>query len=336
MKTAVIILNWNGYRFLENYLPSVVKYSSRPDVRVVVADNGSTDNSSEYVAMNHPDVQWLPFDRNWGFAGGYNKALEAVDAEYVVLLNSDVEVTPGWLEPLEARLDADPKVGAVMPKLKAVTDRDRFEYAGAAGGFIDRLGFVFCRGRLFDAVEKDEGQYDMSSEVFWATGACLMVRRELYLRLGGLDASFFAHMEEIDLCWRMKNAGYTVWYEGGSTVHHLGGGTLPQHNPFKTFLNYRNNLLMLYKNLPAGRVWPVLLMRILLDDCSSLYALVSSGGWKSVKSIFKAHFAFYRLVPKCRKALAGTKRAKSWPSCVSRRSVVAAYFLRGVRRYSDL
>ncbi|MCR5713444.1 MAG: glycosyltransferase family 2 protein [Bacteroidales bacterium] len=336
MKAAVIILNWNGCRFLETYLPQVVQYTLQEGVSVVVADNGSTDGSAAYVAANHPEVTWLPLDRNYGFAEGYNRAIAQTEADFVVLLNSDVEVTPGWLGPLLARMEADDRVAAVMPKLRAVADRSKFEYAGAAGGFIDRYGYAFCRGRLFGEVEADEGQYDDAREVFWATGACCAVRREACLAAGGLDAFFFAHMEEIDLCWRMKNAGLTVWYEPASTVYHVGGGTLPQNNPYKTFLNYRNNLLMLYKNLPQGRCWSTLLCRMVLDGISACRVLFSKGGPALFAAIVKAHVAFWRAVPRYRRQMKGHARPVGWPSQMVHRSVVSAHFLHGIKKFSDL
>ena len=250
-RVAVIILNWNGEKLLREFLPSVVKNTNSDLGRVVVVDNHSTDGSWICLEQEFPDVERVLFEDNFGFAGGYNRAIEMIEAEYVVLLNSDVEVAPGWLEPLVAVLDRDERVAAVQPKILAYRDKKKFEYAGAAGGYIDYLGFPFCRGRVMDTTERDDGQYDDEVDVFWATGASLCIRRDVYRAVGGLDEAFFAHMEEIDLCWRLKNGGYTLKVVPSSVVYHLGGGSLPMNHPRKLFLNYRNNLLMLHKNLCA-------------------------------------------------------------------------------------
>lgn len=246
-KVSVVILNWNGAEMLRRFLPSVLAGSAGEGIEVCVADNGSSDDSCRMLEQEFPAVRLIRLDRNYGFADGYNKAFEQVDAEYAVLLNSDVEVSPGWLTPMVEYMDLHPDVAACQPKLLDWKQKDRFEYAGAAGGFIDRYGYPFCRGRIFEVVEKDEGQYDAPISVFWATGAALFVRLDKYREVGGLDGRFFAHMEEIDLCWRLRSRGYKLFCLPESKVWHVGGATLKKENPRKTFLNFRNNLLMLYK-----------------------------------------------------------------------------------------
>ena len=294
-KTKVVILNWNGRAHLERYLPSVVRHTM-PQYGVVVADNGSTDSSLEYVAETFPEVEIVRLDRNYGFAEGYNRALQEIEAEYYVLLNSDVEVTEGWCEKLVEALDTDPQLAAVAPKLLADTDRERFEYAGASGGFIDILGYPFCRGRILSTTELDEGQYDDPREVFWASGAAFACRAEVFKSEGGFDGEFFAHMEEIDLCWRMQSSGYRIGIEPRAKVYHLGGGTLSALSPRKTMLNHRNNLAMLYKNLPLGHLLWVLPARLVLDGVAAASYLVK-GQWACVKAVWQAHVGFYRMLP---------------------------------------
>ena len=292
-KVAVIILNWNGAKLLREFLPSVVEHTPQSVGRVIVADNGSTDESVKLLQREFPSVELLKFDENHGFAGGYNKAIAHYAGEYpyAVLLNSDVEVTPGWLEPLLEFMEADSKVGACQPKIRAYRQKEMFEYAGASGGFIDRNGYPYCRGRVFATLEKDCGQYDSAMPVFWATGACLMVDTQLYMAVGGLDESFFAHMEEIDLCWRMQLAGREVWAVPSSTIYHLGGGSLDASNPRKTYLNFRNNLLMLYKNLPDGSRSRVLLRRRLLDTIAWA-KFVATLDFKNAAAVLRAHRDF--------------------------------------------
>ena len=252
-KISHVILNWNGSEMLRTFLPSVVEFSQQDEVEICVADNGSTDDSVEVVRREFPQVRLIELASNYGFADGYNRALQQVDAEYVVLLNSDVEVTPHWLVPLMKYMDHHPEVAACQPKIRSYRQRGMFEYAGAAGGYIDRYGYPFCRGRILDKVEKDGGQYDSVESVFWATGAALFIRLKDYREAGGLDGRFFAHMEEIDLCWRLRARGRGIVCIPQSEVYHVGGATLAKENPRKTFLNFRNNLLMLYKNLQIGR-----------------------------------------------------------------------------------
>ena len=287
MKVSVIILNWNGAQMLRTYLPSVVKsiQSSAFSVQLIVADNGSTDESLEVLAKEFPTVKTIVLDKNYGFAEGYNKAIEQVDSEYVVLLNSDVEVTDGWLTPLLDYMDAHPEVAAVQPKIRAWRQRDHFEHAGAAGGYLSWLGYPYCRGRRFGKVEQDHGQYDTIAEIDWTTGAAMCVRTRVYKECGGLDAAFFAHMEEIDLCWRMRNRGWKLACVPQSVVYHLGGGSLSYDNPRKTFLNFRNNLLMIYKNRRFP--WLVLILRFFLDYAAAAMFLVT-GKKGSAKAVCDA------------------------------------------------
>ena len=293
MDTAVVILNWNGLNMLKAYLPAL-KERTPDDAFIVVADNGSTDGSVEWLEKDHPDIRTIRFDQNYGFTGGYNRALREIEADYYVLLNSDIEVGEGWLEPLVGFMEEHPEVGICQPKVLSMAERDRFEYAGAAGGFIDRYGFPFCRGRILSNLERDEGQYDEAVECFWATGACMVIRSALYHHLGGLDESFFAHMEEIDLCWRAKLLGYQVWCVPASKVWHVGGGTLPNNSPRKLYFNYRNNLLMLYKNLPERLRRRRILARLCMDGASSAVYLIT-GRWSYFLAVCKAHIDYHRM-----------------------------------------
>ena len=329
-RVAVIILNWNGEKLLREFLPLVVKNTNADLGRVVVVDNHSTDGSWICLEQEFPDVERVLFEENFGFAGGYNRAIEMIEVEYVVLLNSDVEVAPGWLEPLVAVLDRDEKVAAVQPKILAYRDKNKFEYAGAAGGYIDYLGFPFCRGRVMDTTEQDYGQYDDEVDVFWATGASLCIRRDVYRVAGGLDEAFFAHMEEIDLCWRLKNGGYTLKVVPSSVVYHLGGGSLPMNHPRKLFLNYRNNLLMLHKNLCAKQRKKIFFARVLLDTMAGGLFLLK-GQWSNTRSVIRAYKAFREM----RKVYPVPERSVSL-SGIYPRSIVLDYFLRGKKKFSDL
>ena len=302
-KTEIVILNWNGAGHLRRFLPSVL--ASVPEgVGVVVADNGSTDDSLGVLEREFPAVGRIVLDRNYGFAGGYNRALEYLDADYFILLNSDVETPAGWVEPLVETLDRDRTVAAVAPKLLSLVEPARFEYAGASGGFIDYLGYPFCRGRILQCVERDEGQYDDARDVFWASGAAFCCRAEVFRAMGGFDEDFFAHMEEIDFCWRAQLAGYRIRVEPRSTVFHVGGGTLPNNSPQKIYLNFRNNLCMLFKNLSPGTFWPVLFSRMVLDGMAALVFLVQ-GHPDFFKKVFRAHIDFHRQ----RKSLHEKRRA---------------------------
>lgn len=296
IKTAVVILNWNGEAMLRQFLPSVIASSCEEGTVVYVADNASTDGSCAVVEKEFPSVHLIRLDKNYGFAEGYNRALQQVEAEYVVLLNSDVEVTEGWLRDMVAYMDAHPDTAACQPKILSYRHRNMFEYAGASGGFMDRYGYPFCRGRVFDVVEEDRGQYDEVIPVFWATGAALMIRQEVYQKVGGLDGRFFAHMEEIDLCWRLRSQGFQLVCIPSSKVYHVGGATLKKENPRKTFLNFRNNLLMLYKNLPEEELAPVMRVRTFLDYCAALVWLLK-GDWANVKAVCEARKEFHRLRP---------------------------------------
>lgn len=327
-EAAVIILNWNGENFLREYLPKVIANTSQDIADIIVADNGSTDGSLKLLEQEFPGVQVIRFSENHGFAEGYNKAISATQYPYTVLLNSDVAPEKGWLEPLYRHMSAHPDTVACQPKIKALTDPDRFEYAGACGGFLDINGFPYCRGRIFDTVEEDRGQYDTTLEVFWASGAALMVRTDAYIEAGGLDPSFFAHMEEIDLCWRMKLRGGKIYAIPEGTVYHLGGGTLPSSSPKKTYLNFRNNLLMLYKNLPAEQRKRRLIIRRLYDTIALVkYAITFD--FKNAKSIWKAHMDFRKM----RRAPENSpKRNLIASGC----NIIVDYYLRGKKKYSQL
>jgi GT2 family glycosyltransferase len=291
LKTAVVILNWNGREFLEKFLPGVIAHSAG-EAEIIVADNDSADDSLAFLEAAHPGIRIIRLDKNYGFAGGYNRALKQVDAEYFILLNSDIEVTENWITPVIRLMESDASIAACQPKIRSYKEPEQFEYAGAAGGFIDKYGYPFCQGRLFQHIENDEGQYDQAREVFWATGACLFVRSVVFTQLGGFDDDFFAHMEEIDLCWRAKNQGYKIMYCPESTIFHIGGGTLPKKNSRKTYLNIRNNIIMLYKNLEPGRLLSVMLARFILDGVAAMKFLVD-GGFKDMFAVFKAHIYFW-------------------------------------------
>jgi GT2 family glycosyltransferase len=293
-KTAVVILNWNGRKLLEQFLPSVAEYTSREDIEIVVADNYSTDNSVDFLEKKYPAVKLILLDKNYGFAEGYNRALSQLEADYFVLLNSDVEVTEDWLYPLIDYLDENKEVVAVQPKILAQRSKEKFEYAGAAGGFLDKYGYPFCRGRIFGVVEEDKGQYDVIRDIFWASGACMLIRSKAYFDCGGLDASFFAHMEEIDLCWRLWSRGHKLVCLPSSVVYHVGGATLNEESPHKTFLNFRNNLLMLYKNLPEHSLKSILRVRWFLDYLAALH-LVLKGKFSNAKAVIRAYKEFKRI-----------------------------------------
>ena len=329
---AVIILNWNGEKLLRKYLPSVVANTDSEIAEVIVADNGSTDGSLALLADEFPEVTVIEFDSNHGFAEGYNLAIASVPNEYVVLLNSDVETPEGWIEPLYDIMRRNPRIGACQPKILSYNNKHEFEYAGASGGFIDRNGYPYCRGRIFSTVETDNGQYDSVIPVFWATGAALMIRTDLYRRLGGLDARFFAHMEEIDLCWRVWLSGNEIVVVPQSRVYHLGGGSLPASNPRKTYLNFRNNLLLLHKNLPVTDLGPTLLRRRLLDTLAWL-KFVATLDFANAGAILRAHRDFRKMRREYTRH-PDVNLLRTMPQ--NRRNILIDYYLRGVRRYSDL
>lgn len=332
-RVAVVILNYNGKRFLDKFLPNVIENTDGDLADIVVADNASTDGSVDFMRERFPKIRLIENGSNGGFATGYNLALRQIEAEYFVLLNSDIEVTPRWIEPVIELMDADKQIAACQPKILSYHEKDKFEYAGASGGFIDRYGYPFCRGRVFQHLEEDKGQYDDNCEVFWATGACMFVRADLYLNHGGLDDSFFAHMEEIDFCWRMKNLGYKVYCCPRSKVYHIGGGTLPKGSARKTYLNFRNNLSLLYKNLPSNRVFWVLAYRILLDWVAAVKFLLG-GGFADFWAVIRAHFAFYRRRRSIKEARKATPRHQV--SQMYLRNIVFENYLKGKRCYSDL
>lgn len=331
VKTAVVILNWNGKRFLEQFLPFVISRSHN-QAAIIVADNASTDGSVEMLKNNFPEVEIIINPTNAGYAGGYNQALKRVDAEYYILLNSDIEVGENWIEPVIAMMDADPSIAACQPKIRSYQDPESFEYAGAAGGFIDTFGYPFCRGRLFQTIEKDNGQFDDPCEIFWATGACLFVRAEIFHAAGGFDADFFAHMEEIDLCWRIKNMKYKVMYCPDSIVYHIGGGTLPKNSPKKTYLNMRNNLYLLFKNLPANKLFPVLFTRFILDGIASFKFLID-GGLKDFMAVVKAHFSFYANFNKMRRK---RKNIQSQTTGIFHGNIVWEYYVLRKKTFKEL
>ena len=337
MKTAVVILNWNGEMFLKQFLPSVITHTDLSVNEIVVADNGSTDGSLQLLKEQFPEVKTILLDQNYGFAGGYNKALAQIDAEYYLLLNSDVEVTPGWLDVLTTYMDKHPKTAACQPKIRAFHNKEYFEHAGAAGGFIDRYGFPYCRGRIFGTTEKDLGQYDEVSEIFWATGACLMIRSEIFKKTGGFDDAFFAHMEEIDLCWRINSRGFKIVCVPQSVVYHVGGGTLNTEHPRKTYLNFRNNLLMLYKNVPQAQLNKVLNARWLFDYAAA-FQLFITGKPKNASAVFKARRDFAKM-----KSDFDEKRKENilFSTCtacdnVLKRSVVFDYYFRNIKTFDKL
>ena len=331
-KVAVIILNWNGEKLLREYLPSVIETTDTSIADVIVADNGSTDSSVELLRKEFPQVKVLEFSENYGFAEGYNRAIKETNYPYTVLLNSDVATTEGWINALYDYMEANPNVGACQPKIRAYTNKSHFEYAGAAGGFIDSNGYPYCRGRIFDTVEEDNGQYDEVIPVFWATGAALMVRSQLYLEVGGLDKDFFAHMEEIDLCWRILLTGSEIMAVPQSVVYHLGGGSLPASNPRKTYLNFRNNLLMLHKNLPDATRGKKLFVRRLLDTIAWA-KFMATFDFKNANAILKAHNDFKKM----RKAYTNHPNVdllQTRPDC--HRNILLDYYLRGRKKWSDL
>lgn len=331
-EVAVVILNWNGRIFLEKFLPSVVEYS-KDIADIYVTDNDSTDDSVNFLIDNYPDIKIILNNKNGGFSKGYNDALKKIESKYYILLNSDIEVSENWINPMLQLMEKDEKIAVCQPKLLSYSDKDKFEYAGAAGGFIDKYGYPFCRGRIFTTLEKDVSQYNDIQEIFWATGAAMFVRSDIYHKVGGLDEDFFAHMEEIDFCWRVKNAGYKVMYCPNSLVYHVGGGTLPKNNSRKTYLNFRNNFYLLLKNLPAKRLIIVFLLRILLDYIAAIKFLLE-GGYKDFIAVVKAHFSFYLSIQK------NWRKRKKNPHLivkgVYKRSIVWDYYIMGKSKFYQL
>jgi hypothetical protein len=336
-KLAIVILNWNGAGMLRKYLSDVVRYS-RDEATIYIADNASTDDSLQLLRSDYPECRIIELDRNWGFAEGYNQALRQIDADYYMLLNSDIEVTSGWLTPLIAFMDSHPEAAACQPKLLSVANRDQFEYAGACGGFLDRYGYPFCRGRLFETVERDDNQYDNPCQLLWATGAALLIRSKDYWDAGGLDHRFFAHNEEIDLCWRLRIRGRSIWCLPASKVYHVGGGTLPKSNPMKTFLNFRNNLTMLYKCLPDSELRHVMHVRWWLDYLAAFEMLLLKRNWGDFCAVFRARRAFSHWkhdFDADRQQIQFSSMQKKIPEQRSF-SLLWQYYVRRRKHYSDL
>ena len=329
MKVAVVILNWNGKQLLEQFLPSVVQFSK--EATVYVADNASTDDSVDFVKANFPTVTIVINATNTGYAGGYNEALQHIEADVYALVNSDIEVSENWLQPIIKTFQNEPKTAIVQPKILDFKNKDYFEYAGAAGGYIDQYGYPFCRGRIFDTLEKDNGQYDSNQEIFWASGACFFIRSSVYKELNGFDSSFFAHQEEIDLCWRVINKGYSIKYLFDSKVYHVGGATLQKGNPRKTELNFRNSLLMLTKNVPQKDLYRVLFIRMVLDGIAGIKFLLEKQP-KHCIAILKAHLAFYKLFSENYAKRSNYQQSKYYIT----KSIVFSYFIKKIRFFYDL
>lgn len=334
---SIIILNWNTRSMLERFLPEVVKNSDHPEATVVVADNGSNDGSEELVRKHFPEVKLITLDKNYGFAGGYNRALQQTETTYTVLLNSDVIPAPNWIEPLLEHMENEPGCAACVPKIKALNQPQMFEYAGAAGGFIDKWGYPFCRGRIFDRLEQDQHQYDKSGDIFWGSGAALMVRTKSYNESGGLHEHFFAHMEEIDWCWRMKNRGWKISYISESEIFHLGGGTLNAMSSHKTYLNFRNNMFMLYRNLPEKELRTTIFFRLLLDGVAAVKFLFS-GEWKNTKAVCRAHRDYFKRIPtlkeerlQLQQEVTVFNHKEIYPH-----ALIIDFFLKGKKKFSDL
>lgn len=337
MKTSVVILNWNGLKYLKMFLGKVVELSADADTEVCVADNGSDDGSADWVAENFTEVRLIRSDRNLGFAGGYNRAIEQIDAEYIVLLNSDIEVTAGWLRPLVRYMEDNPDAAACQPKILDWNRRDYYEHAGAAGGFIDKFGYPFCRGRILNIAEKDDGQYDNETEIFWSSGACMIIRSKAWHQCGGFDAAFFAHMEEIDLCWRLHRAGYKIGFIPGSKVYHIGGGSLNYNSPFKIYLNFRNSLFMLYKNLEDRQLFYTLFIRKLLDGAAALVFLFTAKP-SYFNSVLKAHIQYYKHSGELKRQRHEVKASgKGYTKgLILNKSIILEFYVKGHKTYNSI
>ncbi len=336
-KTAIVILNWNGLGFLKKFLGTVIRYSIDGETIVCVADNGSTDGSVDWVEYNFAAVKLIRLDKNYGFAEGYNLAINQLDARYYVFLNSDIEVTENWLQPLVRFMDNNDDVASCQPKILSYSRKDHFEHAGAAGCFIDKYGYPFCRGRIINMVEKDTGQYDSRIDVFWSSGACMVVKSEAWKKCGGFDGDFFAHMEEIDLCWRFHKAGYRVCFLPDSVIYHVGGGTLPYISPFKTYLNFRNSLFLIYKNFPDNKLRSILLIRKLLDGLAAAY-FVLQGNFRSAWAVWQAHMDYYRALEKLREKRIAVKKLGTDQAIESilNKSIVFEFYVKGNKTYTSL
>lgn len=331
---AVVILNWNGKNLLAQFLPSVLE-SDYPNLQVIVGDNASSDDSIKFLKENFPKVTIIQNDQNYGFAGGYNQVLAKVEADYFVLLNSDVEVPKNWIKPVIDLMQSDEKIAVAQPKIKWQIQKNQFEYAGAAGGFMDKYAYPFCRGRIFDTVEQDVNQYNATSEIFWASGASLFIKRNAWQEVGGLDADLFAHMEEIDLCWRLKNIGYRIVYCPDAEIYHVGGGTLDATNPFKTYLNFRNNLIIMQKNLPKGDAYLRIFVRMWIDF-AAWWQFLLTGKPKFTLAISKAHIHFLLSLPKTAKKRNKKQIPISELTGTYNRSIVWTYFIKKIKKFSQL
>lgn len=337
-KTAVAILNYNGVKYLKLFLPNVIEHTKADGVKIIVIDNASTDNSCEFVKSNFPEVQLIVLDKNYGFAGGYNEGLKYVEAEYYALINSDIELTENWLNQMVDFMDANNDVAACQPKVLSYSERNKFEYAGACGGFIDKFGYAFCRGRIVADIEEDKGQYDTEKQIFWATGACFLIRSELFKKIEGFDSDFFAHFEEIDLCWRLQNLGYNIYCLPQSFVYHVGGGTLSYQSPLKLYLNYRNNLYALHKNLPAKYFKRRMLIRLVLDNIAA-FRYLFRGEFQNLMATLKAHYHYTKNLQKLRqKRCILKKRYLNEPSknVVFNNSIIFNYFIKKKKYFSEL
>lgn len=335
-RVAVVILNWNGKAFLEKFLPIVIKYS--PSASIYVADNNSTDDSVLFLKTHFPDVSVIVNSLNEGFAKGYNIALQQIKEEFYLLLNSDVEVTEHWLEPMMALMDTNPNIGACQPKVLDYWKRHTFEYAGAAGGFIDRYGYPFCRGRIFNNLEEDKHQYEQAIEVFWATGACMLVRSKAFWLVGGFDNDYFAHMEEIDVCWRMKNSGYHIYVEPKSVIYHIGGGTLNKLSPQKTYLNFRNNLITYTKNAKPNFLGIKIIYRLLLDGVAAIKFL-AEGNASHFIAVIRAHFSYYYQLPltlKKRRSMQTIAGFAYTTVGILNSNIVYLHFVKSVKWFSEI
>ena len=332
LKLAIVILNWNGQKYLAQFLPVLIKYAPSYS-KIIIADNNSTDDSVVFLETIFPSVKIIRNNENGGFSKGYNDALRQIDAEYYCLLNSDIEVTENWVEPIINLLDSHPEVAVVQPKLLSYFNRAYFEYAGASGGFIDFLGYPFCRGRVFEHLEKDSGQYDDAIDLFWATGAALFVRSKVFHELNGLDEDFFAHMEEIDFCWRVKNLGYKIMVEPKSVIYHVGGGTLPKNSARKTYLNFRNNLFLLLKNLPKKKLFPIFFIRFPLDQIAALFFLLQ-GHWKDTWAVLRAQLSFARQF--CKMKQKRTNINKQVYKQTFQKSIVFEHYIKKKKRFDGI
>lgn len=331
MKIAIVILNWNGKDLLQKFMPSIIRYSDPELATIYVADNASTDDSIDFVKKKFSEVKIIQNNDNLGYAGGYNEVLKQVNEDIFALVNSDIEVTPNWLEPILNTFKTEENTVIIQPKILDFKDKTTFEYAGAAGGFIDKYGYPFCRGRIFNHLEEDKGQFNDEKEIFWASGACFFIRNSVFKSLNGFDTDFFAHQEEIDLCWRAKNQGFNIKYNGLSTVYHVGGATLNEGSPRKTFLNFRNSLCMLSKNLPKNKLFPIIFSRLVLDGIAGVHFLVKLQP-KHTFAIIKAHFSFYALLPKMVKKRSSKVKEKNY---FYTKSIVYKHFIKGIKKFEN-